>query len=39
LAVLLRNGFGRMPAVGSDWTDDQIAALVAYYKELTKGNG
>ena len=39
LAVLLRNGFGRMPAVGSDWTDDQINALVAYYKELTKGNG
>jgi cytochrome c oxidase subunit 2 len=39
LAVLLRNGFGKMPAVGSDWTDDQIAALVAYYKELVKGNG
>jgi cytochrome c oxidase subunit 2 len=39
LAVLLRNGFGRMPAVGSDWTDDQINALVAYYKELTKANG
>src|SRR5262249_42696090 len=39
LAVLLRNGFGKMPAVGSDWTDDQIKALVAYYKELVKGNG
>jgi cytochrome c oxidase subunit 2 len=39
LAVLLHNGFGKMPAVGSDWTDDQIAALVAYYKELVKGNG
>jgi cytochrome c oxidase subunit 2 len=39
LGVLLRQGFGRMPAVGSDWTDDQINALVAYYKELVKGNG
>jgi mono/diheme cytochrome c family protein len=39
LAVLLRNGFGRMPAVGSDWTDDQITALVAYYKELVKTSG
>ena len=28
-----------MPAVGSDWTDDQITALVAYYKELVKGKG
>lgn len=39
LAVLLRNGFGTMPAVGSDWTDDQVNALVAYDKELLKGNG
>jgi cytochrome c oxidase subunit 2 len=37
LAVLLRNGVGKMPAVGSDWSDDQIAALVDYYKVLTKG--
>jgi cytochrome c oxidase subunit II len=37
LAVLLRNGVGKMPAVGSDWTDDQIAALVDYYKTLPKG--
>jgi cytochrome c oxidase subunit 2 len=39
LAILLRNGFGKMPAVGSDWSDDQITGLVAYYKELVKGNG
>jgi cytochrome c oxidase subunit 2 len=36
LGVVLRNGFGKMPAVGSDWSTDQIHALVAYFKVLTK---
>ncbi len=39
LSVLLRNGAGEMPAVGSDWSDDQITALVDYFKELKAGNG
>ena len=29
----MRNGRGEMPAVGRDWTDDQIDALVAYLEE------
>jgi len=33
LAELVRNGRGEMPAVGSDWTDEQIQALVAYLRE------
>ena len=33
LAVLVRNGIRKMPAVGSGWTDEQVAALVAYLKE------
>jgi cytochrome c oxidase subunit II len=33
LEELLRNGRGEMPAVGRDWTDDQIDALVAYLEE------
>jgi len=32
LAVILRNGFVRMPAVGNTWTDAQIKALTAYVK-------
>ncbi len=32
LTTLLRNGGIRMPAVGKYWTDDQITALVAYFK-------
>jgi cytochrome c oxidase subunit II len=33
LTPLLRNGRGEMPAVGADWTDAQIDALVAYLTE------
>ncbi len=33
LAEIVRNGRGEMPAVGSDWTDEQIDALVAYLRE------
>lgn len=36
LTTILRQGVGRMPAVGSDWTKDQIDALVAYTKTLKK---
>jgi cytochrome c oxidase subunit II len=32
LTELLRNGFGRMPAVGNDWTKQQIEALITYVK-------
>jgi cytochrome c oxidase subunit 2 len=39
LTNLLRNGGIQMPAVGSDWSDDQITALVDYFKELKAGNG
>jgi cytochrome c oxidase subunit II len=39
LATILRNGVGRMPAVGSDWTDEQIDALVAYTSKLVKADG
>jgi cytochrome c oxidase subunit II len=34
LQAILRQGVGKMPAVGSNWTDDQIDALVAYTKTL-----
>jgi cytochrome c oxidase subunit 2 len=37
LTTLLRNGQGQMPAVGRNWTDAQIQALVAYTKHLPKG--
>ena len=30
------NGVGKMPAVGSDWSDDQIDALVKYTKTIVK---
>jgi cytochrome c oxidase subunit II len=33
LAEILRNGRGEMPAVGSEWNDAQIQALVAYLRE------
>jgi cytochrome c oxidase subunit 2 len=33
LAQLVRNGRRTMPAVGSGWTNQQIAALAAYLKE------
>jgi cytochrome c oxidase subunit II len=37
LSTILRQGVGEMPAVGSDWTDEQIDALVAYTTTLVKG--
>jgi cytochrome c oxidase subunit 2 len=39
LETILRQGVGKMPAVGSDWTDDQIQALVKYTTQLAKGQG
>jgi mono/diheme cytochrome c family protein len=38
IATLLRQGIGAMPAVGSDWSNAQIAALVAYTSTLVKGH-
>ena len=32
LDAVVRNGFGRMPAVGNDWTDAQLGALAQYAK-------
>ena len=37
LEPILRNGVGQMPAVGSDWTQEQIDALVDYTTTLVKG--
>jgi len=37
LTALVRNGRNQMPAVGSTWSDAQIAALVAYTTTLTGG--
>ncbi|MEI8104498.1 MAG: c-type cytochrome [Actinomycetes bacterium] len=34
LTKILREGIGQMPASGSDWTDDQLAALSAYTDTL-----
>ena len=34
LTTILREGVGPMPAVGDDWSNAQIAALVAYTKTL-----
>jgi cytochrome c oxidase subunit II len=33
LAALVRNGKGEMPAVGSGWSDEQVASLAAYLEE------
>jgi cytochrome c oxidase subunit 2 len=33
LGNLVRNGRGAMPAVGADWTDEQVTALVDYLTE------
>jgi cytochrome c oxidase subunit II len=38
LRTILRKGVGAMPAVGTNWSDDQIEALVAYTKTLKKGS-
>ena len=37
LETILRQGVGNMPAVGSDWSNAQIEALVTYTKTLAKG--
>ncbi|HWE81645.1 MAG TPA: cytochrome c oxidase subunit II, partial [Gaiellaceae bacterium] len=34
LKRIIRQGVGKMPAVGNDWSNDQIVALVAYTKTL-----
>jgi cytochrome c oxidase subunit 2 len=39
LAELVRNGARTMPAVGSGWTNQQVAALVAYLKESPPSGG
>jgi mono/diheme cytochrome c family protein len=36
IELILRKGVGKMPAVASDWTDEQIDALIAYTKTLRK---
>lgn len=36
LTSIVRNGVGTMPAVGSDWTDEQIEALAAYTATIVK---
>jgi mono/diheme cytochrome c family protein len=39
IETILRKGVGQMPAVGSDWTDSQIDALIAYTNTLRKKHG
>lgn len=39
LTNLIRNGRGEMPPVGANWSDAQIAALLAYAKTVVKVNG
>jgi cytochrome c oxidase subunit 2 len=39
IEVLLRGGRGQMPAVGKDWTGQQLDALVAYTKQFAKTGG
>ena len=39
LETLLRRGIGTMPAVGSDWSDAQVEALVAYTTRLVRHAG
>jgi cytochrome c oxidase subunit 2 len=36
ITSILRQGVGQMPAVGSDWSNDQIDALISYTKTLGK---
>ncbi len=33
IGEIVRNGRGEMPAVGSEWSDEQIAALTTYLRE------
>ena len=37
--AMVRNGGVQMPAVGKNWTDAQIQALVAYTKQYAKAGG
>ncbi|MGH3065435.1 MAG: cytochrome c oxidase subunit II [Gaiellaceae bacterium] len=37
LVSLVRNGRGAMPAVGADWTDEQMKALTVYLEENPPG--
>jgi cytochrome c oxidase subunit 2 len=39
IETILRRGVGKMPAVGSDWTDAQIDALIAYTKTIPRKRG
>ena len=33
IETIVRNGRGKMPAVGADWTDEQLDALTTYLQE------
>lgn len=33
IAGFVRNGVGQMPAVGSDWTDEEVDATLSYIKQ------
>ena len=39
IETILRKGVRQMPAVGSDWTEAQIDALIAYTKTFRKKHG
>jgi cytochrome c oxidase subunit 2 len=39
IETLLRNGRGAMPAVGANWTDQQIDALISWTKRYVKTGG
>ncbi|HEX3290258.1 MAG TPA: cytochrome c oxidase subunit II [Gaiella sp.] len=39
LATLLHNGGIKMPPVGTDWTDEEIAAITTYVKESVGNQG
>ena len=39
LTTILRQGVGMMPAVGHNWSDADIQALVAYTKTLSTSGG
>ena len=39
LEELVRNGRGKMPAVGRGWSDEQIRALVEYARRVSRGAG
>jgi cytochrome c oxidase subunit 2 len=37
IETLLRNGRGKMPAVGRNWSSDQLDALISWTKQYAKG--